>query len=49
MWAEHGLKCRVPGLHLSDLDKIMYKHTLGDEGRFGVNSMVVIIMGAEIC
>ena len=42
-------KWRVLGLHLSDLDKILYRHTLGDEERSCVSPMSVIIMGAEIC
>ena len=37
------------GLQLSDLDKILYRHTLGDEERSCVSPMSVIIMGAEIC
>ena len=37
------------GLHLSDLDKILYRHTLGDEEGSRVSPMSVIIMGAEIC
>ena len=48
MWADCGLKWRVLGLHLSDLDKILDKHTLGDEERSCVSPMSVIIMGAEI-
>ena len=42
-------KWRVLGLHLSDLDKILDKHTLGDEERSRVSPMSVISMGAEIC
>ena len=37
------------GLHLSDLDKILDTHTLGDKERSCVSPMSVIIMGAEIC
>ena len=37
------------GLKLSDLDKMLYRHTLGDEERSCVSHMSVIIMGAEIC
>ena len=37
------------GFHLSDLDEIMDKHTLGDEERSCMSPMSVIIMGAEIC
>ena len=37
------------GIQLSDLDKILYRHTLGDEERSCVSPMSVIIMGAEIC
>ena len=36
-------------LHLSDVDKILYRHTLGDEERSCVSPMSVIIMGADIC
>ena len=39
----------VLGLCPSDLDKILYRHTLGDEDRSCVSPMSVIIMGAEIC
>ena len=49
MWANRGLKWRVLGLHPSDLDKILDKHTLCDEERSCVSPMSVIIMGAEIC
>ena len=49
MWADRGLTWRVLGLHLSDLDQILYRHTLGDEERSCVSPMSVIIMGAEIC
>ena len=49
MWADRGLKWRVLGIQLSDLDKILDKHTLGDEERSCVSPMSVIIMGAEIC
>ena len=49
MWVDRSLKWRVLGLHLSDLDKILYRHTLGDEERSCVSPMSVIIMGAEIC
>ena len=42
-------KCRVLRLHLSDLDQILYRHTLGDEERSYVSPMSAIIMGAEIC
>ena len=42
-------KRRVLGLHLSDLDKILYRHPLGDEERSCVSPISVIIMGAEIC
>ena len=49
MWGNCGFKLRVLGLHLSDLDKILYRHTLGDEERSCVSPMSVIIMGAEIC
>ena len=45
MWADRGLKWR----HLSDLDEILYRHTLGDEERSCVSPMFIIIMGAEIC
>ena len=48
-WADRALKWRVLGLHLSDLDKILYRHTLGDEERSCVSAMSVVIMGAEIC
>ncbi len=44
-----GFKWRVLGLCPSDLDKILYRHTLGDEERSCVSPMSVIIMGAEIC
>ena len=33
MWGNCVFKWRVLGLHLSDLDKILDKHTLGDEER----------------
>ena len=36
-------------LHLSDLDKILYRYALGDVDRSYVRPMSVIIMGAEIC
>ena len=36
-------------LHLSDLDKILYRHTLCDEDKSCVSTIFVIIMGAEIC
>jgi len=49
MWGNCGFKWRVLGLRLSDLDKILDKHTLGDEERSCVSPMSVIIMGAEIC
>ena len=49
MWADRGLKWRVLRLHLSDVDKILYRHTLGDEEGSCVSPMSVIIMGAEIC
>ena len=49
MWGNCGFKWRVLGLQLSDLDKILYRHTLGDEERSCVSPMSVIIMGAEIC
>ena len=49
MWADRGLKCRELGLHLTGLDKILYRHTLGDEERSRESPMAVIIMGAEIC
>ena len=49
MWADRGLRWRVLGLQLSDLDKILDKHTLGDEEGSCVSPMSVIIMGAEIC
>ena len=49
MWGHCGFKWRVLGLHLSDLDKILYRHTLGDEDRSCVSPMSVIIMGSEIC
>ena len=49
IWANRGLVLRVLGLQLSDLDKILDKHTLGDEERFCLSPMFVIIMGAEIC
>ena len=42
-------KWRVLGLHLSDLDKISYRHTLDDEERSCVSPMSVIILGAKIC
>ena len=29
MWANRGFEWRVLGLQLSDLDKILYRHTLG--------------------
>ena len=45
MWADRGLTWRVLGLHLSDLDKILCRHTLGDEERFCVSPMSVIITG----
>ena len=48
MWADRGLKWRVLGLHLSDLDKILDKHTLGDEERSCVSPMSVIIMGDRL-
>ena len=35
------------GLHLSDLDEILYRHTLGDEERSCVSPMSVIIMSAD--
>ena len=47
MWADRGLKWRVLGLCLSDLDKILYRHTLGED-RFFASAMSVVIMGAEI-
>ena len=47
MWADRGLKWRVLELHLSDLDEILYRHTLGDEERSCVSPRSVIIMGAE--
>ena len=37
------------GLQLSDLDKILYRHTLGVEEGSCASPMSVIIMGAEIC
>ena len=49
MWVDRGLKWRVLRLHLADLDKILDKHTLGDEERSYVNPMSVITMNAEIC
>ena len=49
MWGNCGFKWRVLGLCPSDLDKILYRHTLGDEERSCVSPMSVIIMGAEIC
>ena len=49
MWGNRGLKWRVLGLHLSDLDTILDKHTLVDEERSRVSAMSVVIMGAEIC
>jgi hypothetical protein len=39
----------VLGIQLSDLDQILYRHTLGDEERSCVSPISVIIMGAEIC
>ena len=36
------------GLQLSDLDKILDEHTLGDEERSCASPMSVIIVGAEI-
>ena len=44
MWGNCGFKWRVLGLHLSDLDKILYRHTLGDAERSCVSPMSVIIM-----
>ena len=41
-------KRRVLRLHLSDLDNIMYIHTVGDEER-SCAPMSVTIMGAQIC
>ena len=49
MCADRGLTWRVLGLRPSDVDKIMYRHTLGDEERSCVSPMSVVIMGAEIC
>ena len=49
MWGNCGFKWRVLRLHLSDLDKILDKHTLGDEERSCMSAMSVVIMGAEIC
>ena len=49
MWGKRGFKWRVLGIHLSDLDQILYRHTLGDAERFGVSRISVIIMGAESC
>ena len=49
MWADRGLTWRVLGIQLSDLDEILYRHTLGDKERSYVSPMSVIIMGAEIC
>ena len=37
------------GLCPPDLDKIRYRHTVGDEEISCVSPMSVIIMGAEIC
>ena len=49
MWGNRGFKWCVLGLCPSDLDKILDKHTSGDEERSCVSPMSVIIMGAEIC
>ena len=49
MWGNCGFNWRVLGLHLPDLDKILYRHTLGGKERSCVSPMSVIIMGAEIC
>ena len=49
MWGNRGLKWRVIGLCPSDVDKILYRHTLGDEEGSCVSPMSVIIMGGEIC
>ena len=49
MWGNCGFKWRMLELHLSDLDNILYRHTLGDEERSYVSTMSVVIMGAEIC
>jgi len=49
MWGNRGFKWRVLGFHLSDLDKMLDKHALGDEEGSCVSPMSVIIMGAEIC
>ena len=37
------------GLHLSDLDTILYRHTVGDDEGYCVSPMSVIIMSVEIC
>ena len=34
-------------IYLSDLDTILYRHTLGDEEKSCVNPMSVVIMGAS--
>ena len=49
MYGKRCVKRRVLGLQLSDLDKILDRHTLGDVERSCASPMSVIIMGAGIC
>ena len=48
IWANRGFNLRVLGLYLSNLHKILYRHTLGGEEISCVSPMSVIIMGADI-
>ena len=45
IYGKQCLQVTRAGFHLSDLDKILYRHTLGDEERSCVSPMSVIIMG----
>ena len=50
MFMANGVcKRRMLGLYLSDLDKMLCGHTLGDEERSSASFMCVIIIGAAIC
>ena len=48
MWGNRGVKWRVLGLHLSDLDQMLDKHTLGDEERSCVSPMSVIMVRSTL-